>query len=129
MQPGTQGSPKILLATADLTLRHTRTHLLRSFGFEVSASESKLHAIEMFQSGTFDVLVLGNTLNATACRELGKAFRRFQPRGRVIEILDASNFQPKNNPDATVAVLSGPLALRDVIQSQLRSITGDGNSA
>ncbi len=115
-------SARILLATADDTLRHTRTQILRSFGFEVDASQSKQHAIDLFRTGKFDILVLGNTLDAPACRELGAAFRQWQPRGRVVEILDAISSGPKNNPDATVVALSGPLVLREVIEAQLRCI-------
>jgi hypothetical protein len=111
---------RILLATSDPGLRESRTAVLRCFGFDVTASKSTQHALELIGSRSFDLLVLGNTLTPDACREISIAFRRCRPTGRIVEILPASGVDCKSDPDVSVVGLDGPIALRGAIDEQLR---------
>jgi len=115
---------RILLATADPMLRESRKAVLRSFGFDATASESTQHALDLMKAKTFDILILGNTLLPDDCVKLSAEFRKHRPSGRILEILPASGHDCKDHPDATVVGLDGPLALRTAIDEQL-SILGD----
>src|SRR5262249_44337544 len=92
---------RVLSASADPALRHSRELLLCDHGCEVKTSLSKSHAQELIQSHSFDVLVFGNSLTADVCKELAKQFRARNPRGKIIEILSARWNAPMNQPDAT----------------------------
>lgn len=91
---------KVLSASNDSALRHSRELLLRAHGCEVQTSLSKSHAQELIQSHSFDVLVYGNSLTPEVCQELAKDFRARNPRGKIIEILAANWIAPRNKPDA-----------------------------
>jgi len=92
---------RVLSASADSALRHSRELLLRDHGFEVKTSLSKSQAHELIQSHSFDVLVFGNSLTPDVCQELAKDFRSRNPQGKIIEILAANWKAPMNQPDAT----------------------------
>jgi len=109
---------RVLSASADPVLRHTRELLLISEGCEVNTSLSKSHAHELIQSHSFDVLVIGNSLTPDTCRELAKTFRVRNPQGKIIEILVANWDAPMNEPDA---IAIGPeeliAAIRQIAQA------------
>lgn len=110
---------RVLLATADPTLRATRTALLRRFGLNAVASVSAEDAINLIRSTAFDLLVLGNTLSPEECSAISRAFKQFRPHGRIIEIVPASGDDCKDSPHATVVGLDGPQALHRVVQEQI----------
>ena len=110
---------RILLATADPVLRHTRKRVMEGFGFEVQAGTTQEHALELINSERFEILVLGHTLSSPECTELARAFRQRRPGGRVIEIARDDSAQPLNNPDAIVVGMDGPAALKKTIEGQL----------
>ena len=93
---------RVLSASADPILRHSRELLLQHHGCEVKTSLSKSHACELIQSHSFDVLVFGHSLTADVCQSLAKDFRARNPQGKIIEILAATWKAPMNKPDATV---------------------------
>jgi DNA-binding NtrC family response regulator len=90
---------RVLSASADAALRHTRELLLTREGCEVETSLSLTHAHELIQSHAFDALVIGNSLTPEACRELAKSFRLRNPEGKVIEIVLMKWDIPMNEPD------------------------------
>jgi DNA-binding NtrC family response regulator len=92
---------RVLSASPDPALRHSRELLLQDHGCEVKTSLSKSHAQELIQSHSFDVLVFGNSLTPEVCQELAKDFRARNPQGKIIEILAANWKKPMNQPDAT----------------------------
>lgn len=92
---------RVLSASADPALRHSRDLLLRSQGYEVATSLSTAHAKDLIQSRPFDLLVFGNSLTRNACLELAKDFRDQNPQGKIVEILFARWESPMNDPDAT----------------------------
>lgn len=93
---------RVLSASVDAGLNHSRALLLRSGGFEVVTSESLEHASEQIQIQSFDVLVFGSTLPRDTCWHLADIFRKRNTRGKIIEILPSPWATPKNRPDATV---------------------------
>jgi DNA-binding response OmpR family regulator len=115
---------RILLATTDPGLRESRIAVLRSFGFDTTASDSTKHAVDLVKSKHFDILILGNSLSPDECVKISAAFRTHRPSGRIVEILPASGHDCKDHPDATVVGLDGPLALRAAIHKQLSMVSG-----
>ena len=105
---------RVLSASADPALRHTRELVLVSEGCEVKTSLTKTHAHELIQSHSFDALIIGNSLTPNACRELAKSFRLRNPQGKVIEIVLANWGAPMNQPDA---VAGSPEQLVGLIRS------------
>src|SRR5207249_12020388 len=67
---GIESSPRplrILSASIDPGLNHSRALLLRHYGFDVTRSESKERAREQIESSHVDVLIFGNTLPRDTC--------------------------------------------------------------
>ena len=95
-------SIRVLSASNDPGLAHSRELLLLDHGCEVKTSLSKSHAKELIQSHTFDVLVFGNSLTPDVCQELAEDFRARNRRGKIIEIHLAYWDAPMNQPDAIV---------------------------
>ena len=93
---------RILSASVDASLNHSRALLLRSRGFEVVTSESLDRASEQIQTQLFDVLVFGSTLPRDTCWHLAAVFRERNAKGKIIEVLPSPWAAPKNRPDATV---------------------------
>ena len=112
---------RILLASPNPVLSQTREALIRSFGFDVSATSGETDAFDMMEGVRFDLLlVIGHSLGSVGAARLAKAFRGHNPRGRVIEIAARPGLPPLNNPDAVVVGLDGPVALQSVLETQLR---------
>ena len=110
---------RVLSASVDPRLNHSRALLLRQHGFEVITSESTEHAREQLNASTFDILIFGSTLARNACWELAEVFRKRNARGRIIEILPHSNASPKNQPDALVVSAEEPSRLVSTIHENL----------
>ncbi len=106
---------RILSASVDASLNHSRALLLRHHGFEVTTSESVDHARAQIKEQRFDVLVFGSTLPRDSCWQLAEAFRNRNPAGKIIEILPSPWSAPKNRPDATV--VSSDEAARRLIRT------------
>jgi len=118
---------KVLSASADAALRHSRELLLRDHGCDVKTSLSKSHALELIQSLSFDVLVCGHSLTPETCQQLAKQFRARNPRGKIIEILAARWNAPKTQPDATAVGPEELIAtIRDFAQHTSEQIQRDG---
>jgi CheY-like chemotaxis protein len=111
---------RILLATKDPLLRETRKLLVAGFGFYVEAPNDQRETQALIQSESFDLLILGNTLDPETIVGLAAEYRKQQPHGRIIEIVDSAYEEPVDSPDAIVVALDGPLALQHVIEGQLR---------
>jgi CheY-like chemotaxis protein len=99
---------RILSASIDPGLNHSRALLLRHYGFDVTTSESKEHARQQIEDLHFDVLIFGNTLPEDTCWELAQVFRRHNSNGKIIEILPSQWAAPKNRPDASVVGSAEP---------------------
>ena len=110
---------RILSASIDPGLNHSRALLLRHYGFDVTTSESKEHAREQIEGSHFDVLIFGNTLPEDTCWELEQVFRRRNSKGKIIEILPSPWAEPKNRPDASVVGTAEPEQLISTIQRTL----------
>jgi hypothetical protein len=110
---------RVLSASVDPGLNHSRALLLRQHGFDVITSESTEHAREQLNATTFDVLIFGSTLARDACWELAEAFRKRNSRGRIIEILPHFDALPKNQPDAVVVSAEEPSNLVTTIHENL----------
>jgi hypothetical protein len=93
---------RVLSASVDPRLNHSRALLLRQHGFDVITSEATVHAHDQLNSTAFDIMIFGPTLSRGACWELAEAFRKRNAHGRIIEILPHSAASPKNQPDALV---------------------------
>ena len=107
---------RILSASIDAGLNHSRALLLRHYGFDVTTSESKEHAREQIEGSHFDVLIFGNTLPQDTCWELAGIFRRKNPRGKIIEITPSPWAAPKNQPDSSVVGTAEPEQLITTIR-------------
>jgi CheY-like chemotaxis protein len=107
---------RVLSASTDPGLNHTRELLLRHYGFDVTTSESKDRAREQIERSRFDVLIFGSTLPRDTCWELAEAFRKSNLAGRVIEIIPSPWAAPKNQPDATVVSSDEPSKLAATIR-------------
>jgi hypothetical protein len=118
---------RVLSASADPGLAHSRELLLLNHVCEVKTSLTKSHAKELMQSHAFDVLVFGNSLTPDVCQELAKDFRARNRRGKIIEIHVADWDAPMNQPDATAI---GPeeliAAIRDFAKNASESSDQDG---
>ena len=111
---------RVLSASADPRLNHSRALLLRRHGFEVITSESTEHAHGQLDSLPFDVLIFGSTLAHKACWQLAEVFRKHNAAGRIIEILPDSLASPKNQPDALVVSAEEPSRLVSTIHENLK---------
>lgn len=111
---------RVLSASADPRLNHSRALLLRQHGFEVITSESTEHAHGQLNSLAFDVLIFGSTLEHKACWELAEVFRQRNASGRIIEILPHSSASPKNQPDALVVRAEEASRLVSTIHENLK---------
>ena len=118
---------RVLSASIDPHLNHSRAQLLRDHGFDVTTSESSGHARERIESSVFDVLIFGPTLPPDACWELAKVFRQRNFDGRIIEILPSPEALIKNQPDAVVVSTEEPSKLVGTIHKNLQKTTGDTN--
>jgi len=98
----TQSSIRILSASTDAGLNHSRALLLREHGFKVDLSNTVEKAEQLIENETYDVLIFGSTLPTDACWSLAAAFRSRHPGGAIIEILPSPWAAPRNRPDATV---------------------------
>jgi len=118
---------RVLSASSDPGLAHSRELLLLDQGCEVKTSLSKSHAQELIQSHAFDVLVFGNSLTPDVCQELAKDFRARNRRGKIIEIHVAHWDAPMNHPDA---IAIGPeeliAAIRDLAKHASEPSDEDG---
>jgi DNA-binding NtrC family response regulator len=110
---------RVLSASVDPDLNHSRALLLRQHGFDVITSESTEHARDQLNSSSFDVLIFGSTLAREACWELAETFRKHNSRGRIIEILPHPAASPKNQPDALVVSAEEPSKLVTTIHENL----------
>ena len=120
---GIESSPRpirILSASIDPGLNHSRALLLRHYGFDVTTSESKEQAREQIESSHFDVLIFGNTLPRDPCWELADIFRRQNSKGKIIEIIPSPWAAPKNRPDASVVGTAEPEQLITTIHRTLQ---------
>jgi hypothetical protein len=109
---------RILSASIDPGLNHSRALLLRHYWFDVTTSESKEHAREQIELSHFDVLIFGNTLPSDACWELAKIFRQHNSKGKIIEIIPSPWAAPKNRPDASAVGTAEPeLLITTILQT------------
>ena len=111
---------RILSASVDPRLNHSRAVLLRDHGFDVITSESIERARELIKSSRFDVLIFGSTLTPAVCWELAEVFRASNTRGRIIEIIPSPAGPIKNNPDAVVLTMDESSRLVATIRDNLR---------
>lgn len=116
---------RVLSASVDPRLNHSRALLLRQHGFDVITSESTEHARDQLNALIFDVLIFGSTLTRDACWQLAEVFRRRNARGRIIEILPHSAASPKNQPDALVVSAEEPSHLVSTIHENLKPVYRD----
>ena len=112
---------RVLSASVDPHLNHSRALLLRHHGFDVTTSESTQQARTQMERESFDVLIFGTTLPRDSCWELAGVFRRRNASGKIIEIVPAPSAAPKNQPDAVVISADEPSILVDTIRENLRA--------
>ena len=118
---------RVLSASNDPGLAHSRELLLLDQGCEVKTSLSKSHAQELIQSHPFDVLVFGNSLTPDVCQELAKDFRARNRQGKIVEVHLAHWDPPMSQPDA---ITIGPeeliAAIRDFAKHASEPSDQDG---
>ena len=107
---------RILSASVDAALNHTRGLLLEHHGFDVTTSESLEEASRLIQDRAYDVLIFGSTLPRDTCWQLAEVFRKSSANGKIIEILPSPWAAPKNKPDATVVSSAEPSELVSLIR-------------
>ena len=117
--PARKSVVRILSASADPGLNHSRALLLREHGFEVKTSESLEQATQLIENEKFDVLIFGSTLAQDACWTLAEAFRTRHARGKIIEILPSPWATPRVAVDATVIGNDEPAKLIASIQQDV----------
>jgi DNA-binding NtrC family response regulator len=125
MQQSEEQPIRVLSASANPHLNHSRALLLRQHGFDVTTSESNEHAREQIKSSSFDVLIFGSTLTRDACCQLAEVFRQSNSDGKIIEILPSPEATVKNQPDAIVVSTDEPSKLIGTIHESLRK-TSEG---
>jgi hypothetical protein len=100
--PTEQNPIRILSASFDHSLNESRAVLLRHHGFDTITTESEQTAVELLESQPFHFLIFGSTLGTDTCWKLAVVYRKYNPKGKVIEIIPSQWASPKNQPDATV---------------------------
>lgn len=110
---------RVLSASVDARLNHTRWLLLQYHGFDVTASDTVEHAREQIQTNHFDVLIFGSSLTRDTCWQLAEDFRKRNAIGKIVEILPAPWAPPKNRPDATVVGTEEPTKLVSILRQPL----------
>ncbi len=123
MQPSEEQTIRILSASVDPHLNHSRAQLLRHHGFDVTTSESIEHARDQMKSSPFDVLIFGSTLTRDACLELAEVFRESNSHGKIIEIIPSPWEPVKNQPDAIVVTTDERSKLIGTIREKVRKTT------
>ena len=113
--PSAKTTVRVLSASTDPGLNHSRALLLRDQGFVVETCESVDKAQILISQGNFDALIFGSTLTRDACWQLEQAFRRHHSRGVIVEILPSPWAAARNHPDATVVGTDEPASLVNVL--------------
>lgn len=113
--PSTKTAVRVLSASMDPGLNHSRALLLRDHGFLVETCESVDKAQILVAQENFDALIFGSTLPSDACSQLERAFRRCQSKGVIIEILPSPWVEARSHPDATVVGTDEPASLVNVL--------------
>jgi len=102
-------SKHILSVCSDPDLSAARTLLLRDAGLAVSAAAGQTEAEQAIAAGEFDALVIGHTVASEAATAVVSAFRRINPKARVVFV--ASGWFIPIRADRVVQVNDGPHAL------------------
>jgi DNA-binding NtrC family response regulator len=113
MQQSEEQPIRVLSASVDAHLNHTRAQLLRRHGFDVITTESSEHAREQLKSAPFDVLIFGATLTRDMCWELAEVFRQSNWDGKIVEILPSVMY-------AAEAQVCGACAMKNCCTSTSR---------
>jgi DNA-binding NtrC family response regulator len=100
---------RILSVCADPDLAAARALLLRDAGLEVTITAAQTEAEQAIAAGEFDALVVGHTVTSEVATAVTEAFRRINPKARVVFV--ASGWFIPIRPDRVVQVADGPHAL------------------
>jgi DNA-binding NtrC family response regulator len=99
----------ILSVCADPDLAAARALLLRDHGLQVSTAATRIEAEQAIAGGEFDALVVGHTVPSEVATAVTEAFRKINPRARVVFV--ASGWFIPIRADRVVQVGDGPHAL------------------
>lgn len=99
MEPATLPSTVILMVGHDPALLNTRGLLLRSVGYIVTSTASTQEAIELFQAGDFDLVVLCHSLPEQDREHLIQAIRNGGSATPVLFVIAANVSSPDRFAD------------------------------
>lgn len=106
---GVKPASYILSVCWDADLSAARALLLRDSGLEVATAATQTEAEKAIAEGEFDALVVGHTVPSDAASAVTEAFRKINPRARVVFV--ASGWFIPIRADRVVQVGDGPHAL------------------
>lgn len=93
--------------------------MLEKEGFEVLFPKTKKEAVELIQSGNFDLLLVSYSLSSDTIEEMAELARQRCPRCPVVSISQTGWDDARIKPDATVVADEGPrpmvTAIREVL--------------
>ncbi|MBI2678170.1 MAG: hypothetical protein HYX28_05270 [Candidatus Koribacter versatilis] len=104
---------RILSVSTDTHLGASRAAALRDAGHTVTSVANRLEAEQAIAGGEFDLLVLGHTLASEDAIALTDAFRKVNPRAKVLAV--AEGWFLVIRADKVVQMSGGPYALLSAI--------------
>jgi CheY-like chemotaxis protein len=87
----------------DSLLLQTRSQVLRTDGYTVVATLSSEEALQQFEAGDFDVVILCHSIPASERERLSRAMHSRSPGTPVVVVSRTQAAQQQNGADATVA--------------------------
>lgn len=110
---------RILIISAESVLANTRKGLIELHpGWEATISRNKQHALALLHKEFFHLLVLCNSLSATAQAEFASIYRQKNPQGKILAIIMRGGTEFEAN-----AVLSTPVSPEDFISAVNKLLT------
>lgn len=103
----------ILSVSTDTHLGASRAAALRDAGHTVTTVASRVEAEQAIAAGEFDLLILGHALASADAIALTDAFRKVNPRGKVVVV--AEGWFLVIRADKVVQMSDGPYALLSAI--------------
>jgi DNA-binding response OmpR family regulator len=111
-------SKHILLVTLDPEIGAARALVLRDAGYQVTESVGRAAAERALAGGDFDVFVLCHTVTSSDTLALTEAFRRINPRAKVVAVVAGLFLAVR--ADRVVQSLDGPHALLAAVDALCR---------
>src|SRR5579883_1467225 len=77
---------RILSLATEPSLLTLRAMILQAAGYDVCSASNLLQVVEAYESGDFDLILIGHTINGKEKRRIATKLRELGTKGSVLEI-------------------------------------------